>query len=94
MGTVGVFSYLAEGSNKKIFIMWCIPHAPTSYNYFNIEIKDSKYSPNEDIMNEMYNSSKQEYINNGLQVECNEFNFKVYGSMGTTGKTHLKIEIK
>lgn len=92
-GTVGVLTYVIEGTNLKLAILWSVPlnySLPPYFNYYNVKIIPTSTSTDKALYNVMY----QEATKAGTNISKNEEDFEIGGTGATVGQSQLRVSIK
>lgn len=92
-GTVGLLSYRFKGSQHKLVVMWSVPYDYNLYeNWWNLDVVPINRSLDKDLWDELYKNAKKN--SKVVLVNRDGVAYEIAGSMGTTGKTTLKVELK
>ncbi|MEK7843476.1 MAG: hypothetical protein AAB241_04500 [Pseudomonadota bacterium] len=92
-GTVGVLTYIIEGTQYKFAILWSVPYSytlPPYFNYYNVRIIP-KSTPT-DV--ELYNAMYKEATKAGTNISTVEKNFAIGGAGATVGQAQLRVSIR
>jgi hypothetical protein len=92
-GTVGLLSYQVDGEEHKLVVMWSVPYDYNFYeNWWNVAMYPKGKALDSALFKEMYKTAKKG--SQTVSMNIDGWAYEIAGSMGTSGKTTLKIDLK
>ncbi|XP_055348083.1 tereporin-Ca1-like [Paramacrobiotus metropolitanus] len=99
-GTSGVVSWLINGSNERLVIMWSAPYSFDFHsNWMGVGIQSAGFQLDAKTFNEMYKGEeswfrRKEFYKDTNQLVLQGRNIIVTATMGTTHKADIVVEVK